>query len=304
MVHHVVARGIERRQIFMDDHDREIFLKRLTDLIQETENPLYTFAILPNHFHLLIRRGKTPVHTFMQRLLTAYAIYFNKRHGRSGHLFQNRYKSFACTDEGYFTVLLRYISLNPVRAGQCSCEELKYFKYCGHAYILGNRESSWLASNEVLSLFGDTLDRSREAFARLMVEDNNPTPKNEVISMSTATRSGFIIPYSDEKQRDMTLPAVTKPFKSGFTLIETGESDPGEPDVSALYSQVIIKYDVTEKELMSKNKTRKVVLARARLAKDMSRHLGMTRSDIARELAVSPSAVSKMLGRKKENQDR
>jgi len=304
MIHHVVARGIERRQIFMDDRDRDFFLQRLTDLVQATENPLYTFALIPNHFHLLVRRGKTPMHTFMQRLLTSYAIYFNKRHNRSGHLFQNRYKSVACTDEAYFIVLLRYINLNPVKAGLCSHEDLKYFRYSGHACILGNRNTPWLASNEVLSLFGDTLDRSREAYSRIMDEDDILMPNDEVFSSSKATQSGIAISYADGEQRAMAQTAVTKPFKSSFTLIESGESDSGEPDISALYSQIIAKYDVTEKELLSKNKTRRIVLARSRLAKDMSHHLGLTRSEIARQLSVSPSAVSKMLGRSEENQDR
>ncbi|MHB9111795.1 MAG: transposase [Thermoleophilia bacterium] len=224
MVHHIVARGIERRQIFVDDQDRDFFLERLTELVQETETPLYTFALIPNHFHLLMRRGKTPVHTFMQRLLTAYAIYFNKKHNRSGHLFQNRYKSFVCTDEGYFAVLLRYINLNPVRAGLCSPEELEYFMYSGHACIMGNRNFPWLASNAVLSLFGNTPVRSREAYSRHMDEDDTLMRSDGVISRSSATQAGRAIAYADYGQRAIKRSDTTRPFGADFFLIENGET--------------------------------------------------------------------------------
>lgn len=304
MVHHIVARGIERRQIFMDDQDRDFFLVRLADLAVETENILYTYALVPNHFHLLVRRGKTPIHTFMQRLLTAYAIYFNKRHNRSGHLFQNRYKSFACSDEGYFAVLLRYINLNPVRAGLCSREELKYYKYSGHACALGNRDFPWLSSNAVLLYFGNTLDRSKKAYSRYMDEDDTLMQNDGVACRLSSTQSGFAISYADDKQRTITQSDFTKPFEADFSLVENEATDSGDSDISAMYSRVSTHYDVTEKELLSKNKTRRVALARAQLAKDMSRQLGLTRSEIARRLAVSPSAVSKMLARRDENQDR
>jgi putative transposase len=70
-----------------------------------------------NHFHLLIRSGSIPVAGIMRRLLTGYAVNFNMRHRRSGHLFQNRYKSILCQEEPYLLELVRYIHLNPIRAG-------------------------------------------------------------------------------------------------------------------------------------------------------------------------------------------
>ncbi len=101
ILHHIICRGIERRRIFTDDNDRDDFVNRLTTILAETATPCYAWALIPNHFHLLLRTGTTPISTVMRRLLTGYAVAFNHRHKRSGHLFQNRYKSIVCQDDLY-----------------------------------------------------------------------------------------------------------------------------------------------------------------------------------------------------------
>jgi REP element-mobilizing transposase RayT len=93
ILHHVIARGIGQRQIFDDDADRNRFVERLGNILVETRTSCYAWALIPNHFHLLLRTNKTPVSQIMRRLLTGYALSYNRRHKRWGHLFQNRYKS-------------------------------------------------------------------------------------------------------------------------------------------------------------------------------------------------------------------
>jgi REP element-mobilizing transposase RayT len=82
-LHHIICRGIERRQIFHDNADRDKFISRLSTILEETSTSCYAWALIPNHFHLLLRTGKEPVATVMRRLLTGYAISFNRRHRRS-----------------------------------------------------------------------------------------------------------------------------------------------------------------------------------------------------------------------------
>ena len=89
-LHDVIGRGIERREIFTDDIDRDDFIARLSRLLNETQTLCYAWALIPNHFHLLLRIGTTPLSMLMRRLLTGYAVAFNHRHQRVGHLFQNR----------------------------------------------------------------------------------------------------------------------------------------------------------------------------------------------------------------------
>jgi len=99
LLQHVMARGIERREIFKDDKDRTFSLERLGTILEEAQTQCYAWALIPNHFHLLLRTGLTPLSKVMGRLMTGYAATFNKRHRRSGHLFQNRYKSVVCEED-------------------------------------------------------------------------------------------------------------------------------------------------------------------------------------------------------------
>jgi len=116
-LHHVMVRGIDKQAIFIDDRDRNNFVSRLASLVKATESPVYAWALMPNHVHILLKSGPNGLPKLMRRLLTGYAVSYNKRHRRHGHLFENRYKSIVCEEDVYFKELVRYIHLNPLRAG-------------------------------------------------------------------------------------------------------------------------------------------------------------------------------------------
>ena len=142
LLQHVMARGIERRKLFRDDKDRTSFLERLANILEETETQCYAWALIPNHFHLLLRTGPTPLSKVIRRLMTGHAVTFNKRHKRSGHLFQNRYKSVICEEEPYLMALIRYIHLNPIRAKLVQdLKELDKYPWTGYSTILGHRKN-------------------------------------------------------------------------------------------------------------------------------------------------------------------
>ncbi len=100
-LHHIMGRGIERTKIFRKEEDRKDFVNRLADLCKEGAFIVYAWALMPNHYHMLVRTGKKPLSGSMRRLLTGYVVNFNRRHKRCGHLFQNRYKSIICEDDPY-----------------------------------------------------------------------------------------------------------------------------------------------------------------------------------------------------------
>ena len=106
-LHHVIIRGIETRRIVDDSRDREAFIDRTGSLASDTETNIYAWALLNNHAHILLRSGPNGLSGYMRRLLTGYAIAYNLRHHRSGHLFQNRYKSIICQADLYFKELIR-----------------------------------------------------------------------------------------------------------------------------------------------------------------------------------------------------
>ena len=146
---HVMARGIERRKIFLDDKDRTSFLERLALILEETQTQCYAWALIPNHFHILLRIGTTPLSTVMRRLMTGYAVTFNIRHRRSGHLFQNRYKSVVCEEDTYLLELTRYIHLNPLRARLVEdLKSLDKYQWAGHSAILGRRKNPLIPALE------------------------------------------------------------------------------------------------------------------------------------------------------------
>jgi len=118
-IYHVILRGNGRRTIFEDDDDCRFFLKLLNRLKQEQGFRVYAFCLMGNHVHLLIREEETPLEQIFRRLPTIYAMHYNEKYDFSGHLFQGRYKSEIIDSEEYFLSCLRYICMNPVKAGLC-----------------------------------------------------------------------------------------------------------------------------------------------------------------------------------------
>ncbi|MEO6666611.1 MAG: transposase [Nitrospiria bacterium] len=165
LLHHVIVRGIERTAIFREDRDRENFLRRLAILLPDTGTTCLAWCLLSNHIHLLVRSGPQGLAALMRRLLTGHAVFFNRRHDRVGHLFQNRYQSIVCEEEPYLLELVRYIHLNPVRAGLVpSLEALRRDLWCGHGAVMGLIQRPWQATQEVLAQFGSTPSAARRRY--------------------------------------------------------------------------------------------------------------------------------------------
>ena len=123
------------------------------------------WALMSNHFHLLVVTGSEPLAKLMQSLLTRYAVYFNHRYRRAGHLFQNRYKAIVCEEEPYLLELVRYIHLNPVRIGLVkSMEKLRESTLTGHSVLMGKVRLVWQGCDEVLGRFGDHQGKARKSY--------------------------------------------------------------------------------------------------------------------------------------------
>jgi len=165
VLHHVIIRGIERRNIFKDDQDREDLLKRLATLLPETRIACYAWSLMPNHAHFLFRTSDIALSTLMRRLLTGYVVTFNRRHKRYGPLFQNRYKSILCQEDPYLRELVRYIHLNQIRAKIVSTvSELNGYDYSGHSGLMGQFKRDWQEMKYVLSLFGKSMGSARRRY--------------------------------------------------------------------------------------------------------------------------------------------
>ncbi len=160
-----MVRGIEGRPLFRDDRDRDDFVARVAALVQGGAWTVYAWALLPNHAHLLVRTGRHPLPRSMRSLLTGYAGAFNRRHRSRGHLFQNRYKSIVVEEEPYFLELVRFLHLNPLRAGVGrDLRALDRYPYAGHAAVLSRARFPWQATEEILRQFGRHLRRAQAAY--------------------------------------------------------------------------------------------------------------------------------------------
>ena len=164
-LHHIMARGIEKRNIFYDDFDRDTFVDRLGAVIPETQTACFAWALMPNHVHMLVRTGPAPISKVMQRLLTGYSMGFNRRHKRHGHVFHNRFKSILCQEVTYLVERVRYIHLNPLRTGlMTEFKALEAYAYTGHGIILGRSLNNWQDTAYLLGLFGKKVAIARRRY--------------------------------------------------------------------------------------------------------------------------------------------
>jgi len=116
-IYHIIIRGINRQNIFEDDVDKEKFLETINHYKSISSYEIYSYCLMDNHIHLLIKEIEEPISTSIKRISGRYVYWYNVKYDRCGHLFQERYKSEVVEDEEYFLTVLRYIHQNPVKAG-------------------------------------------------------------------------------------------------------------------------------------------------------------------------------------------
>ncbi len=300
----MITRGINRGSIFADKADREEFVARLGKLVKETGSICYGWALMPNHFHLIVRRGKKPVSELMSRLLTGYALYYNRRHKRRGYLFQNRYKSILCQEEVYLLELIRYVHLNPLRAGLVKdIQELAKYPWSGYSAILGQVKREFQEVDDVLSRFG----HSRTAACRKLEEfmnDGVARGKRDDLTGGGLRRSagGWAgvrglkkhkeYWRGDErilgegqfveqvlKEADETIGQREQLKAKGYTLVE-------------VIGRVCQEYGIGRDEITLKGRQNRIAEARAMIAYLGVRELGYTGKAVAMILRCSQPAVS------------
>ncbi len=174
LMHHIMGRGIERKAIFKEPKDKNEFLRRLSELLEKTKTRCYAWCIMDNHYHLLLLIGNSRLSEIMRCLLTGYAAYYNKTYHRSGHLFQNRYKSIVCDKDDYLLPLVRYIHLNPVRAKVIDFSKLSGYPWTGHHELVkGYKENPIIKADEILSFFGKERRKALDSYIKFISEGLN-----------------------------------------------------------------------------------------------------------------------------------
>jgi putative transposase len=164
-VFHVFARGNDKRLIYRDDVDRRVYLTMLRGTVRQRRWRLLSYCLMENHVHLLVETPEANLGDGMQRLHSLYASEFNKRHRRSGHVFQGRYGAVRIkTDEQLWTVAA-YIATNPVRAGLCDTPA--DWRWSSHSAALEAEGPDWIDVPRLLTYFGSAGGDPRQRYAAM-----------------------------------------------------------------------------------------------------------------------------------------
>jgi REP element-mobilizing transposase RayT len=308
-----MGRGLDRQLTFRDDRDREDFIQRLTTLVEKGALTVYAWALLPNHFHLLVRTGVHPLPRSMRSLLTGYAGAFNRRHKRTGHLFQNRYKSIVVEEERYLLELVRYLHLNPLRRGMApDLRTLDRYPWSGHSALLGTVPRAWQETRTILARFGSTRSRARHGYRAFVTEGLAQGRRAEL-------QGGGLIRSLGGWQAVQTLRRGRETYVADERVL--GSSDFVEnlrhdaeqreeerlrlrseaPDLPTLLQRVAAAVGVGPAALTGGGRSRDLVRARDGLAYLWIEVLGHSGGDLARTLALHAVSVYRAARRGREN---
>lgn len=158
--YHLLSRGNERRDIFIDDDDRHMFLDAVGEMAERFAIDIFAYVLMGNHYHLLVRTQRPNLTRAMQWFGATYTSRFNYRHSRSGHLFQGRYKSIIVQNDAYLMQLSCYIHRNPLRAG--FVKRLADYHWSSYrAYAYGKQVPDWLSTELILAQYAGKEERHR-----------------------------------------------------------------------------------------------------------------------------------------------
>jgi putative transposase len=304
-LHHVIIRGIERRKIFRSDLDRANFLNRLSELIPETKTDCFAWALMSNHAHLLLRTGLVPISVFMSRLLTGYAGWFNKKYRRHGQLFQNRYKSILCQEAPYLKELVRYIHLNPLRAGLVSSlDELDKYPWCGHHLLVKSPKKTWQNIDYIHGFFSEKKREARKMYRDFVGKGVSLGKRPDLTGGGLLRSSGGWTAIKESRKAGIRLKGderilgnsdfVENVLKSSEESFEQKyELKARGFDFDLVKERVAEIMGITPEEVTACDKAPQTVRARSLLCFWAHRKLGMSTTEIAGILNMSQPAISR-----------
>jgi hypothetical protein len=265
---------------------------------------------MTNHAHILLKSGAAGLPPFMRKLLTGYAVTFNKRHNRYGHLFQNRYKSIVCEEDAYFKELVRYIHLNPLRARLVeSYPKLHWYKWSGHSVIMGRRKNTWQDRAYVLSWFGKKTGEAKQHYREFVQagieigEQPNLVGGGLVRSMGGWSQVKALKRVGEKEESDERILGsgeFVQKITEDIDLAKKYRLTPneGEKEVKKLIDLHCKKANVSINALKRGSRVRAVSRVRRALSIIFVEEIGLSMAETARQLGVSTSAIAKIILRK------
>ncbi len=311
-LHHIMVRGIDKSDIFRSDEDKARFLERLGQTVSEDKCTVYAWVLMDNHVHILFKSGKQGISAVMRKLLTWYAQYFNRKHRRTGHLFENRYKSILCDEDNYLLALIRYIHLNPVRANLVTTlEQLDRYPWSGHRTLIGKAKHPWMDVDHALSEFGATRRKAVNEYRRFMQAGLSQGRLPELTGGGLIRSKGgwsqvLSIRRSGRKEEfderilgggdfvNAILKEAEEKTTRQLKLRRSGKT------IDKIIEEECKKERISPNELKGGGRRRKVSTLRATIAKRGLDELGLSMAEIARHVGVTTSSIAKMVERLEE----
>lgn len=304
----MIQRGIERRLIFQDDNDREEFLRRLAEGLKQAGHRCYGWVLMPNHFHLLIRTGSRPLGDLMRKLLTGYALYFNKKYKRSGYVYQSRYKSILCQEEAYLLALVRYIHLNPLRAGiVADMDGLRNYRWSGHSVLMEKNKASWQMTGEILARFGKRRMEAIKRYEEFVAEGKDEGRRDDLSGGGLIRSAGGwkevqVLREAGKRQADermlgdgdfvsRTLKEADERLNRKYRLKKEGW------DIDKVTEKVCDLLGVDKQDIKRLSKRSKLSEAKSLVAYFASRELGITGVELAEYFGITRSSISSAIQR-------
>ncbi len=291
-VYHVTLRGNERRAIFHEDADRERFMGALGQTAKTFDVHLLLYCLMGNHVHLVLQTPRANLSSFMHRLQTAYTVYFNRHHQRSGHLMQGRFGASLVEEEGYLLKLSRYVHLNPVFVGamrrepvQSRVEFLRRYRWSSYRSYIGKAgQEEFVDYKKVLGGFSGGISRQRREYRRFVesgIED--------VDAAFVEEKGASVLCIGGEAFRDRILTLYDR-LVAGQGRKEDASYRAGRRRLSVdqVLDAVCAKMGIPRKGLLRRHRSG---WARPVAAWMLTRYVGMSQREVAEVLGVGTGAA-------------
>lgn len=258
----------------MDEKDRSELRRRIGINLALLHGRCLAWAFMPNHFHLLFHSidGNLPV--FMRCVMSGYAMYFNRKHNRVGHLFQNRYKSSVVESDAYLVELIRYIHLNPVRSGLVpSVAQLADYRWTGHYAIVRTADLPWKDIPHVQSCFVNGPGEDEVSRYVEFLEDG--------------LKKGLMVQFPDGRGRGEEEDGASCPSRAASSL---GPSRENSFDKAA--RAICMEYGIPFTRLRDDRRSRDLTRARRKILSVCVFRLGMSMRSVSSMLGITRAGAS------------
>lgn len=296
-VTHLMARCLDGLELFPTDSDKTFFLQLLSRYITETGCKCYAWALMENHYHIVVRLGDSDLWRTMKPLNMRYAQFYNSKYNRRGPLFMDRFKSIVTQDQNYIQELVRYVHLNPIRSGICKdVAKLDRYPWTGHQAIIGKRILQFQNTRDVLACFSDNTLEARERYKEFLSRGLETVSDDEVVELVRSSnrniekgRSAFRWVIGDH---DFVKKAVKEAEMKRIRLSDFRKNN---GDLSSLASKVCTHFKIDIDSLAHRSRGGAVSYARKAFCYAAIRIIGAPTKQAAEFLHMSAGAASNLI---------